>query len=298
MKTMPLDEDKYPDRTGRRRFVKGVVGSSVLASVGTGGAAAINTTTTSVGGGGGATQYIGIENTRGPAPRGMPMIPVEVNDSGELVGIFPEATTETVGGVERTVAEMDMGGVTYSSQWFQYCGVEQYEGAQPGADADNLIRAASTESYTWMEDLEVGTPLTVDMFDNYETWGNNIGRAGLGKPATARWRSEADGNKTMPVQILRTPELPKMINGDQGFHDYSQIPQSVRNFLDAATDQDFMVWLNKCTHFCCVPGYKQLAGSANYENGENGVYCQCHQSVYDPFRPLQLQFIARPRPSD
>jgi len=293
---MPLDEDKYPTETGRRRFVKGVVGSAALASVGTGGAAAINTATSASGGGGGPTQYIAIENTDGPAGRGMPMIPVEVTDGGELRGVFPEPSTVEVEGQEVTIAETDMGGITYSSSWFQYCGLEQYQGIQPTADADNTIRAAATSDYGWQSDVEGGAALTVDMFDDYEEWGNGIGRGGLGKPASARWRSEAEEAKTIPVQVLRTPEISKIVNGEQGFRDYSQLPQSVRNFVDAATDQDFMAWLNKCTHFCCVPGYKK-DGSAAF-GGENGVYCQCHQSIYDPYSPKQVQFVARPRPSD
>ncbi|MFB6139550.1 MAG: ubiquinol-cytochrome c reductase iron-sulfur subunit [Halosimplex sp.] len=296
---MPLDEDKYPGETGRRRFVKGVVGSAALASVGTGGAAAVNTITSASGGGGGPTQYIAIENIDGPAPRGLPMIPLEINDAGELKGVFPPASQETVGGVTRTVAETDIGGVTYSSQWFQYCGVEQYRGVQPGVEADNFFRAASSPppAYEWQQEVEGGTKLTVDMFDDYEDWGNGIGVDGLGKPAMARWRSEAEGVKTLPVQILRTPAIEKMINGETGpmGHDYSKLPDAVRNFIEAATADNFLAWLDKCTHFCCVPGYKQLEGSANFD-AQNDVYCQCHQSVYDPFSPVQKQFVARPRP--
>jgi len=292
---MPLDEDKYPGETGRRRFVKGVVGSAALASVGTGGAAAINTTTAASGGGGGPTQYVAIENTDGPAGRGMPIIPIEINDSGEIRGVFPEVSTETVGGITQQVAETDMGGITYSSQWFQYCGVESYEGIQPDADADNMMRSTAAPAYEWQSELEGGDVLTVDMFDDYEEWGNGIGRSGLGKPASARWRSEAEGVTTIPVQVLRSPEVSKMVNGEDGFRDYSQIPESIRSFLDAATEQNVMAWINKCTHFCCVPGYKQLEGSASF-GGSNGVYCQCHQSIYDPFSPTQVQFVARPRP--
>jgi Rieske Fe-S protein len=293
---MPLDEDKYPGETGRRRFVKGVVGSAALASVGTGGAAAVNTVTSAAGGGGGPTQYIAIENTDGPAPRGMPIIPVEVNDSGELRGLFPEASTETVQGIERTIAEMDLGGTTYSSQWFQYCGLEGYHGVKPGADADNFMRASASPppAYDWQQEVDGGTIFTVDMFDDYEEWGNGIGEAGLGKPASATWRSQAEGSKTLPVQVLRSPKVSKMANGEGEFSD---LPSSIRSFVDAATDQDFMAWVNKCTHFCCVPGYKQLEGSANFGAADE-VYCQCHQSVYDPFSPTQVQFVARPRPDD
>ena len=293
---MPLDEDKYPGETGRRRFVKGVVGSAALASVGTGGAATLTSATSVGGGGGGPTQYVAIENTDGPAPRGMPVIPVNVTSGGEIEGVFPEASTEEVGGQEITVAETDIGGITYSSQWFQYCGVESYEGTQPDADADNTFRALSGGGYEWQSDLDGGQVLTLDMFEDYESWGNGIGRSGLGKPASARWRSEAEGAKTMPVQLIRSPEVPKMINGEQGFRDYSNLSGAVRDFIAEATDENIIAWLNKCTHFCCVPGYKTLAGSANF-GGENGVYCQCHQSVYDPFNPVQTQFIARPRPT-
>jgi Rieske Fe-S protein len=296
---MPLDEDKYPGETDRRRFVKGVVGSAALASVGTGGAAAVTSATSVGGGGGGPTQYIAIENIDGPAPRGMPIIPVNVTSGGELEGVFPDTSTEEIGGEQVVVAETDVGGVTYSSQWFQYCGVESYRGAQPDADADDMLRVASGagSDYEWMGDLEAGEVITIDMFDDYETWGNELGRDGLGKPASARWRSEAEEAKTMPVQIIRSPEIPKMINGEEGFRDYSTLPGSVRDFLDAATDENVVAWLNKCTHFCCVPGYKTLAGSAEF-GGEDGVYCQCHQSVYDPFSPVLTQFIARPRPSE
>ena len=66
-------------------------------------------------------------------------------------------------------------------------------------------------------------------------------------------------------------------------------------WLQASTSEGFIAWLNKCTHFCCVPGYKQAADAARF-GGEDGVYCQCHQSVYDPFSIVQTLFIARPRP--
>ncbi|WP_436923776.1 ubiquinol-cytochrome c reductase iron-sulfur subunit [Halosimplex amylolyticum] len=293
---MPLDEDKYPGETGRRRFVKGVVGSAALASVGTGGAAAMNTVTSAAGGGGGPTQYMAIENTDGPAPRGMPIVPVEVNSSGELYGLFPEASTETVQGIERTIAEMDVGGTTYSSQWFQYCGLEQYQGVQPEADADNALRASPSPppAYEWQQDVEGDAVLTVDMFEDYETWGNGIGKDGLGKPASATWRSQGEDAKTIPVQVLRSPKVSQMANGEGEFSD---LPSNIQSFIDGATDQDFMAWINKCTHFCCVPGYKQLEGSANF-GGADEVYCQCHQSIYDPFSPTQVQFVARPRPEE
>jgi Rieske Fe-S protein len=289
---MPLDEDKYPSETGRRRFVKGVVGSAALGSVATGTAATVEMITSSAGAGGGITPFIGIENTDGPAPRGMPMVPVEI-ENGEIHGVWPEPETVTgPSGRQITVAEMDMGGITYSTTWYQYCGVQTYEGIQPSVDQDNALRS-SGGTYTWQEDIEDGSVLTLDMFDDYQEWGNGIGRSGLGKPAAANWRSEGDVS-TIPVQVLRSPEVSKMVNGEGK---YSSLSGTVRDFLAEATENDVMAWLNKCTHFCCVPGFKAYDGSAKF-GGSDRVYCQCHQSIYNPFNPVELTYTALPRPDE
>jgi len=283
---MPLDEDKYPAESGRRRFVKGVVGAAALSSVGASGAAALDTATSSAGVGGGSTTYVAIENTAGPAPRGMPLLPITI-EGGELQGVWPEydpargiAINDDLGG----------SGIPYSSQMLQYCGLQTAGGVRPQADQNNTL-LTSTGSYDWQSEYSDGDPLTVDMFDDYEEWGNGIGNAGVGKPASATWRSEGDV-QTIPVQVLRSPEVPKIANGEGP---YSDIPGPVQTYFDAATEDNIMAWINKCTHFCCVPGFKQLAGSANY-NAENKVYCQCHQSVYDPFNPVQKTMVALPRP--
>jgi Rieske Fe-S protein len=287
---MPLDEDKYPTQTGRRRFVKGVVGSASLAGVSAGAAASLNAATSSTGAGGGTTQYIGIENTAGPAPRGMPVIPMEVTSEGELRGVWPEPEEVESGGRTITVAQQDIGGTQYSSTWFQYCGVQQYRGTQPAADADNMFNV-KPQTYDWIQELEADRPLRVDDFSDYETWGNGIGRSGLGKPAVANWRA-TDGGRPLPVQILRSTEVPKLANGEGK---YSELPGPVIDFMAEAVagdDNTFMAWLSKCTHFCCVPGFK----TSTFENADNQVYCQCHQSTYDPFNPVPLQFVALPRP--
>ena len=280
---MPLDEDKYPAETGRRRFVSGVVGSAALSSIGVGGAAALDTVTSSSGEGGGTTNFVAIENVDGPAPRGMPIIPIEIN-GGEISGLWPEYDSE-----QGVAIAPDFGGsgIAYSSAWFQYCGVQTAEGIQPQADQNNVFRS-SPGAFDWQNDVERGAPLTVDMFDDYETWGNGIGSSGLGKPASATWRSEGDV-QSITVQILRSPEIEAMANGER------DLPGSVQSFISEATEQGFIAWLNKCTHFCCVPGFKTQEGSANF-GAADAVYCQCHQSVYDPFSPVVKQFVALPRP--
>ena len=274
-------DDKYPEESGRRRFVKGVVGGSALAGVGALGTVTVNSATASPGAGGGSTQAWAIENTDGPAPRGMPQIPIEIDSEGYIKGVWPDVETVTQGGRQVQVAEMDLGGSTYSSEWFQYCGVEGYAGIQPGYESDNYLRTGSNPAYDWQSNSkEEGDRFHVDDFSDYEEWGNGIGTAGTGKPASGRWRSE-DADDVVPIQLLRSTRIEEAAQDNE--------------WLQASTDQGFIAWLNKCTHFCCVPGYKQSADAARFGNAD-GVYCQCHQSIYDPFSLVQTLFVARPRP--
>lgn len=275
-------DDKYPAESGRRRFVKGVVGSATLAGIGTGTAVAVNTATASSGEGGGITQYFAIENTDGPAPRGMPQIPVK-KDGDKIVGIWPDT-------VEDGVAKMQLGGSTYSSAAFQYCGVQTYPGIEPNADQNNVFMSAASPPYEWQQEaLEPGEPLTADLFDDFRQWNGGIGRAGLGKPAMATWRSEdVPPSSTIPAQVLRSPKIIEMRENP---------PEGIdADWLRASTTEDgFMAWVDKCTHFCCVPAFKAYPGSAKF-GAENAVYCQCHQSVYDPHSIIKKSFVALPRP--
>ncbi|MFC6989371.1 ubiquinol-cytochrome c reductase iron-sulfur subunit [Haloplanus sp. GCM10025708] len=275
------EDDKYPEESGRRRFVKGVVGGAALAGVGATGSVVVNSATTSPGKGGGATQAWAIENTGGPAPRGMPQIPLEIDSEGYIRGIWPSVETVTQGGRQIQVAEMDLGGSTYSSEWFQYCGVEGYQGIQPSYESDNYFRSGSSPAYTWQQNAKSqGDRFHVDDFSNYEEWGNGIGQAGLGKPATGTWRSQ-DASDVIPIQVVRSTQVEEAAQDDE--------------WLQASTQEGFIAWLNKCTHFCCVPGYKQTESAAKFD-ASNEVYCQCHQSTYDPYSVVQTLFTARPRP--
>jgi Rieske Fe-S protein len=297
---MSADADKYPGDSGRRRFVKGVVGGATLAGVGATGSAAINSVTSSSGAGGGATQAMVIENTAGPAPRGMPQIPIEI-DGGELKGLWPEVVEETNAGVTYEIAKTDIGGMTYSSEWFHFCGLETYDAIQPSFEPaeGNYLVAGSNPTYDWQSDMGEADRLTVDMFDDYESWGNDIGVAGLGKPASANWRSLETEN-SLVVNVIRSPVVEDLVeNGRAEGADGEtyEVDDPTQTWLAETAPQGFVAWLNKCTHFCCVPKYKGLDGAAKFD-AENEVYCPCHQSVYEPFSIVPSLFTARPRPTD
>jgi len=293
-----MDEDKYPSASGRRRFIKGLVGSSALATVGTAGAGLVEFSTSPSGIGGGSVEAKVIENVDGPAPRGMSQVPLKIED-GYLKGVWPGdvstdgsdgATDDSGSASGGSESESGNGsgppeaetatvaGVEYSSKWFQYCGVEGHPKLEPGSDADNFFRSDGKSIYGWQSEVEGGAKLSVDHFADYEEWHNGVGDEGLGKPAAATWRSQ-ETDATMPVQVIRSPRIEELAAEDE--------------WLAATTDQGFIAWLNKCTHFCCVPsGFKQTTSA------ENEVYCQCHQSVYDPFSVTESVFKARPRPTE
>jgi Rieske Fe-S protein len=276
------DGDKYPVDSDRRRFVKGVVGGSALIGVGTTAAAAVNTLTGGTGPGGGGTTFYGVENTAGPAPRGMPMIPVSIEEQGGeevLVGRWPSNFDEG-----RQVAVEQVGDIEYSSAWFQYCGIQTKPGIRPQAEADNTITYASESKYEWQNnDVEPGDPLTVSDFGDYQEWTNQYTSPGRGKPAAGVWRSEVGSEDAIPVEVIRSPIIEEMANSGES------------EWLSAATERGFMAHLNKCTHFCCVPGF----ATSNYQGEGDAagmIYCQCHQSVYDPFSVVRTSFVALPRP--
>jgi len=276
-------DDKYPAESGRRRFVKGVVGGAALAGTAAAGSVTVNSLTKQAGEGGGQTTAMAIERTGGPAPRGMPQVPIEIDDEGYLRGVWPEPETITVEGQPVQVARTEIGGREYTTEWFQYCGMEGYDNVEPDYDGDNYLRSAPAPGYEWQTaQKERGDRLHIDDFSDHTEWGNGIGSDGIGKPANATWRS-VDADDTLPVTLLRSRRIERAAQEN--------------DWLAGSTEQGVIAWLNVCTHFCCVPGYKQSPESAQY-GADDGVYCQCHQSVYDPFSVVETLFIARPRPTD
>jgi len=284
-----MDEDKYPTDSNRRRFVKGVVGGASLIGVGTTAAAAVNTLTASTGAGGGAVRFYAVENVDGPAPRGMPMIPVQIEErEGEevLTGLWPRTYNEDEGvAVQREIDGVDLP-VPYRSSWFQYCGVQTYPGIDPEADQDNTFRYAAESKYTWQnEQTEQGAPMRVSDFEDYEDWSNENTSSGRGKPASGTWRSEGISDGIIPVEVIRSPIIERMAKSGEA------------PWITAATERGFMAHLNKCSHFCCVPGF----ATSNYEgavSATGNIYCQCHQSIYDPFSIVQKSYVALPRPTE
>jgi Rieske Fe-S protein len=278
------ESDKYPESSGRRQFVKGVVGSASLVGFGSLGAITVDSLTNRSGEGGGTTEFYGIENTAGPAPRAMPQIVVDVDDEGYVMGRYPEIEEREVAGETVKIAREQVGDISYAAEWFQYCGVQGYVGVSPDYEGDDYFRYAPDPPYEWQrEAVSPGDRVNVEHLAEYETWGNDIGADGIGMPAMVEWRSQ-DVENPLPVQVLRSTRVEELAAEDD-------------SWFAASTEQGTMAWLNKCTHFCCAPGFKTSGQSKRFAAADE-VYCPCHQSVYDPFSVVRSAFVAYPRPED
>ena len=98
----------------------------------------------------------------------------------------------------------------------------------------------------------------------------------------AEWRARDDEVTTMTVQVVRSPRIEDLAADNE--------------WLAASTDRGFVASLAKCTHFCCVPGFKRPVTEGS--DGADRVHCPCHQSEYDLFSVVTATGTARPRPRD
>ena len=286
-------DDKYPVESDRRRFVKGVVGGAALSGALTTGALTVSLSTDPTAAGGGIMSYRGADRTGGPAPRGLPQIPIRLDDDGYLMGIWPDAETIEEDGIEYQASREEIAGVEYSTEWYQYCGLQTFSGIVPdAAEQDEYFyypEAPPTDDYPWMDEVSAGERMHVDDFEGYEDWANHIGDAGIGKPATGTWRSQdVPPEQTIPILVIRSTQIEEAAEAEAADGD---------EWLQETCPEGLVAFVNKCTHFCCVPGYKRF-GEAPQFGAENDIYCVCHDSVFDPFTIVEDRFVSLPRPED
>lgn len=197
-----------------------------------------------------------------PAPRGLALIPVRVNEEGLVEGV-----PETDG--------------TNHLDALRYCGHERSPGVFPGSTSDNVFRYAvaeekllkagdsAAERYWYLDRL--GEPVRATDFA--------ARAAPIG--ASVRWRSEGvDRNVVLPLMLLKLD--PETIKGV----DESELGR----FMDL--DHGLVAFSAICTHFCCVPGFQEdpLARSQGWWDL---IYCSCHHSRFDPTRIQTYRFVLR-----
>lgn len=245
----------------RRQFVKTAIGAATVGAVGATTAGLVVPLST----GGGLKvrrfPYLGARRIGGPAPQGIPLIPLTVNDEGFLEGIpelgmFPDAKEP------------------HSLEWYKYCSHEGAPGLRKGFTEDNVLRyfnnlakvaQAETEGIPIWYKSKLDGKVHIDDFDEVD------------KGAPFRWRSEGQEQNNIITGIaIRVSK--DSVRG--------KFPEG---FIASRDDKDVIAFCSFCAHFCCVPGYQE--SQIPLKQGLfDKIYCTCHDSVYDPRQIKEYTF--------
>ena len=262
----------------RRSFVKtcvGVAGAGALAASGLSLAAGLAIPRAAAGA---LTRYVGAHRVAGPAPRGIPYIPIRYDASaGAFVGkteIAPwpgSESTEPVNVLE----------------WFKYCG---HSGA-PGLN--QATRQNNTLTYLAKDDYNIVTPWFKDLLDQ-PIRPEHFPANGFG--AAFRWRSDNQEGANVisgvliraePRRIRNVPSVvpPAKPLGDEAMMEW--VKQEIFAEVDGVT---FIGVSTYCTHFCCTPGYREAEQLARPRNAWDNIFCTCHNSNYNFSEPVWYEF--------
>lgn len=244
----PFDP-KRPSGMDRRSFVKTAMGAATVGAVGVGTAGLVVPLSTS-----GRLKirrfpYLGARLIGGPAPQGLPLIPIRVNESGEVEG----------------VPSLEESDVEHSLDWYKYCSHDEAPGLDPDFTDDNVLRYFNTETKLRDAERELGEPLWYHNMLDEPILAEHLTDVGMGAPF--KWRSEDQRDTNIITGIVIKVD-PASVAG-----------QGYEPFMDP--DHNLMGFCSFCAHFCCVPGYQESSiprGKGLFDK----IYCTCHDSVYDP----------------
>lgn len=236
----------------RRTFVRRAVGTAAFGAAGAVGLGTVAPLSTTIGIKIPRFPYFGAKIIGGPAPKGIPIIPVKVAENGNIEGI---------------PSHLD---------WYKYCSHDEAPGLEDGFTDDNKlyyfqnqekIHVAEQQGIDLWYKNKLDSPLKVSDFTEY------------GRGAPFKWRSQGqvDNNivtgiaiKVRPEQVKGLAEAEELMGGP---------------FID----QDIIAFCSFCAHFCCVPGYKE-SKDADARGFWETMFCTCHGSAYDPLDLEQYQF--------
>lgn len=217
--------------------------------------------------------YYGAHRVDGPAPRGVPFIPVRVTDAGAFEG--------------RPVIPSPDGDATLSVlDWYRYCDHGRAPGLDPERDADDTLRYFVVDDPTrtvrpWF-DPKRGEPVRPVDFPDVE-FG-----------ASFAWRSVgAEGRDVLTGVLVRYPldALARVTRPKPPARalDDAEWAFLMEHVFAQAGDSVFIAVSSFCTHFCCTPGYKHT-DAAKPKNAWAQVFCACHGSVFEPREPVRYAY--------
>jgi len=252
----------------RRSFVKtcvGVAGAGALAAAGLGIAAG---TAIPRKPGGSLIRYYGAHRVAGPAPRGVPYIPVTV-ENGVFVGkpVFAGPDGEEVNALD----------------WYKYCGHAGAPGLRLDFTNDNTLTYFEKEDYKkltpWFKDY-YGEPIRPEHFPD------------VGFGAAFIWRSAGQsGANILSGVLIKAP--PREVRYAQSVVSPAKPLKDEAEFEHVRKEvfhESFIAVSTFCTHFCCVPGYREAEQLARPRNAWDNMFCTCHNSNYNYREPVAYSF--------
>lgn len=257
----PLDTPS-PRQWCRRAFVKGCVLASATGLAAAAGGGVVSTLDLGLGPMR-RVDYLGATVASGPAPQGVPLIPLAVGDDGVLRG-RPEVP-----------------GLGSVLDWYRYCGHEnspalrraqmderlRYQVAPGKLDGIAALAEAGSPDAGWYLPL-LGQDARPEHF----------AARGFGAPLV--WRGEAT------AVVLRLASAALRIPRD--------VERVVREgfLLPLAGGDVLLAYSTFCKHFCCVPGWHETSRAARFEAADK-LHCTCHDSVFDPLEVRPDFFVLR-----
>ncbi|MBW3583276.1 MAG: Rieske 2Fe-2S domain-containing protein [Euryarchaeota archaeon] len=255
-----VEEPPEEEGIDRRSFVKGCLGAATIGAVGAAGfglfkqVAVVKETTTRF------IEYFGAKVLTGsPAPRGLPYIPLALDEDGETIIGVPE--------------HLD---------WYRFCAHEQAPGlANEGFTDDNKLYVNITE-----DKLHGATQDVIDQWwyldkrDQPLKMRDFIGRD-VDTGAPFRWRSEGQRGNDMVTGIILLLDRER-VKAKPELEEFA--------IMDERLGDGVLVAFNSfCTHFCCVPGYHEDTTAEKYDAWDK-IFCTCHNSRYDPYEIVDYDF--------
>lgn len=265
----------------RRAFVKtcvGVAGAGALAASGLSMAAGLAIPRRA---GGALLRYYGAHRVGGPAPRGVPLIPITV-ENGKFVG------KTTIPYFDPKTDAVDPSKTTNILDWYKYCGHAGAPGLQPGFTNDNSLTYFEKDLYKVVKpwfDGKYGNAVAPEDFP-----ANSFG-------AAFQWRSKGQsGTNVLSGVIIRAnPAEVKHVSATVppakpvSKAEYDYVVENI-HYVDPDTKDHFIAVSTFCTHFCCIPGYKEAEALARPRNAWDNMFCTCHNSNYNYRQPVWYTF--------
>lgn len=213
--------------------------------------------------------YVGVRILPpGPAPQGIPLIPLRVTADGIIEGVPENKASD----------------VKHNLDWYKYCSHEKAPGLELGFTQDNKLR------YFFLSDkIAKSAAQGIDLW--YKDLANEVIRTShfktIGQGAPFKWRSEGQEQNNIITGIILKIN-PKDIKG--------KLPAGFVH--DNGDGTGFLAVCSFCAHFCCVPGYaennspltKPGAKPTDPDGSHELIYCSCHDSRYDPLDIRQYTF--------